>query len=301
MMMMLVMTMTVGAQPLPYEAMATRAVSAMRPAAGERVLLRLDPDTMPAFEPILRAAFERAGARVETIRGRDVADFDKRLEGTDIYVWMPGGSAITTPEQSAALRRWVDGGGSRRELHFHWSDGTLTLDQAPAPQTAEMDRLYAEALEIDYAALDRAQDAATVLLRSGEIRVTTPGGTDVRFRTGDRPFNKQNGDGSAGRVRGARMRIDRHIELPAGIIRVAPLETSVQGTVIIPAMRLGTHVVRNVRLQVVDGKVAGVDAAERTSEVEAALRRQPALLQFRELGVGMNPRLVLQPGATVVP
>jgi hypothetical protein len=291
-----------AAQKLPYEAMAKRAVAAISPASGERVLLRVDPGTMPGFEPVLRSAFEGAGARVQTVRGRDVADFEKRLADTDVYVWMPGGSAITSPEQSAALRRWVDQGGPRRELHFHWAEGTLTLEQMPAPQTPEMDRVYAEALEIDYAALDRAQDAAIALLQSGAIRVTTPAGTRVSFRTGPRPFNKQNGDGSRRRVARARMRIDRHIELPAGIIRVAPLETSVTGVVVLPSMRVGAGApASNVRLQFAAGKVVKVDAGDRTGEVERALQSQPALAHFRELGIGMNPKLALAPGATVVP
>jgi hypothetical protein len=299
---LLVAATTIAQEP-PYQAMARRAVAAMRPAAGERVLIRANPQRMAAFEPALRAAFERAGARVETVRGAAVERFEERLANTDIYVWMPGGSAITSPDQTAALQRWADQGGDRRELHFHWSDGTMTLDQQPAPQTPEVDRLYAAALEIDYAALDAAQDAAIALLRSGEVRVTTPAGTDIRFRIGDRPVNKQNGDGSRERARRARMRIDRHIELPAGIIRVAPVETTVQGTVVIPAMRVGQgadDVARNVRLDFVDGKVVKVTHA-RATEIENALEQAPALSRFRELGVGMNPKLALQPGAAFVP
>ena len=289
-------------EPL-YPAMAHRAVTTMRPAPGERVLIRRDPDTMAGFEPVLRAAFERAGARVVTIE-RNVEDFEERLATTDIYVWMPGASALTTPEQRAALERWVDQGGARRELHFHWSEGTLTLDRMNAPHTAEMDRMYADALEINYAALGKAQDAAIAMLRSAEIRVTTPAGTDLRFRTGNRPFNKQNGDGSRERMKTARVRIDRHIELPAGIVRVAPVESSVRGVLVIPAMRYGPGfgaVARNVRLELAAGKVVKVDARDRTAEIETLLRGDPALANFRELGVGFNPKLVMARGSSTVP
>ena len=146
-------------QDPPYAAMAQRAVAAMKPSAGEQVLIRADPETLPLLQPAVRGAFERAGAKVETI-GRDVERFDQRLAGATIYVWMPGASALTTPEQQLALARWTDAGGTRRELHFHWSEGTLKLDRSPAPHTPEFDRLYADALEIDYAALNKAQDAA---------------------------------------------------------------------------------------------------------------------------------------------
>jgi leucyl aminopeptidase (aminopeptidase T) len=180
----------------------------------------------------------------------------------------------------------------------------LMLDRSPAPHTPEFDRLYADALDIDYAALNRAQDAAIALLRSGEIRVTTPAGTDLRFRTGDRPFNKQNGDGSPERVKSARMRIDRHIELPAGIIRVAPLESSVRGVLVIPALRYGEgvgSVAHDVRLDFAGGKAIKVAARERAVEVEQLLQKSPALASFRELGLGFNPKLAIPPGATTVP
>jgi hypothetical protein len=56
-------------QPVPYESMAARAVGAMKPVSGERVLIRVDPKTMPDFAPVLRAAFERAGAKVYVASG----------------------------------------------------------------------------------------------------------------------------------------------------------------------------------------------------------------------------------------
>ena len=37
-------------------------------------------------------------------------------------------------------------------------------------------------------------DAVTARLRAGEARVTTPAGTDVRFRIGDRLVNRETGD-----------------------------------------------------------------------------------------------------------
>jgi beta-lactamase class D len=285
------------------QAMAERALITLEPAAGERILLRVDPGTMPEFPPVLRGVLEKAGAKVDVITGATVDRFDERLGDTDIYVWMPGGSAITSHEQSEALKRWLDRGGARRELHCHWSDGTMTLDQRPVPQTPAIDRLYAAALDIDYAALNRSQDQAIALLRSGEIRVTTPLGTDVRFRTGDRPFNKQNGDGSKERVANARMRIDRHIELPAGIIRVAPEEASVHGVMVVPAVRVGAPpgvVAKNVRLEFENGRVVKISAGEHQAAFDQLLEMAPALANFREFGLGMNPVLAMKPGDTTV-
>jgi hypothetical protein len=292
-----------AAQAPPYQSMADRVVHTLRPTPGERVVLRVDPSTMPEFEPVLRIALEKAGAKVDVLTGSAIDRFEDRLEETDIYVWMPGGSRITSRDQTDALKRWLDRGGARRELHFHWSDGTMTLAQRPVTQTPALDRVYAEALDIDYATLSQAQDEAVALLRSGEVRVTTPAGTDIRFRTGNRPFNRQNGDGSKERVAKAQIRIDRHIELPAGIIRVAPEEASVHGVMVVSSMRFGPAAdasAKDVRLEFANGRVVKVVAGDHQTEIEQLLKTAPALAHFREFGLGMNPALAMKPGETTV-
>jgi leucyl aminopeptidase (aminopeptidase T) len=45
-----------------------------------------------------------------------------------------------------------------------------------------------DALDIDYRNLAARMDRAIAQLRAGEVRVTTPHGTDIRFRVGDRPY-----------------------------------------------------------------------------------------------------------------
>lgn len=285
---------------LPLDRMAEHIVHALEPVPDERIVLRLDPSTLPALEPVVHAALTRSGARVETWKGAAVDDFEQRLAATDVYVWLPGASGITSSEQSAALRRWVDAGGTRREIHFHWSEGTLNADTSPAKHSPLFDRMYARALEIDYAALKSRQDAAIAMLRSGDVNVTTPAGSDLRFRTGDRPFNRQDGDASRRRVGRARMRIDRHIELPAGIIRVAPLEESVNGTMVIPTVNRGGQRMEGVRLQIVAGKIRTATARAGQPALDEMLKTSPALQNFREFGLGFNPALTRDGGSGVM-
>ena len=253
-------------------------VHALEPVPDERVVLRFDPGTFPSLEPALRSALERAGAQVETWTGQDVDAFARRLEAVDVYVWLPGASAVTTAEQRAALRHWVDRGGTRRELHFHWSEGTLKPDGAAAVHTPAHERQYAEALDIDYAGLRTRQNAAIALLRTGEVRVTTPAGTDLTFSVGDRPFNVQDGDASRRRVARARVRVDRHIELPAGVIRVAPVEETVRGTMVLPGSPTRYEFSRG-----------------------AATAGAQGTVHFRELGVGFNRALEAERGGDIIP
>ena len=248
----LTLAVAVGAraQQIPYPALAKRIVTALAVQKGERVLLRYDAKTLGPLLPEVTRQLEAAGANVASLAYGPAPDLAERLARTDIYIWLPAGEdAVTPADQRAILAKWLDAGGGR-QIHFHWNDGTRDADGLPVTHTAAYDAVYVKALDIDYAALSRRQDEAIALLRSGDVHVTTPDGTDLRFRVGDRPFNKQDGDASKARMAQARVRVDREVELPAGVLRVAPIESSVNGVLVIPKARLGAAVVTAARLEI---------------------------------------------------
>jgi hypothetical protein len=289
-------------QTLPWPVMARRIVDALQIEPGERVMLRFDPATMRELEPEVARQLQKAGARTESYPFGPLERFAERLEQTDVYVWLPAGpQAVTPPEQAAALVRWLDARQDRRELHFHWVDGTRDVDGLPTPHRPAYDRVYLDALDIDYAAMARQMDAAITRLRSGEVRVRTAAGTDVRFRVGDRPFNRQTGDASKANARRGRIRIDRHTELPAGVLRVAPLETSVNGTIVLPSARFGPDRATNVRLTFANGVVSDWRAASGAAAVDAFLKSAPGARHFREFALGFNAKLSVPPGETALP
>lgn len=290
-------TATETAAQLPYEAMAARMVAALQPEPGERVLLRYDPELMHKLLDETRKQLEAAGAQVSSLPYGEAEDFEQRLSQTDAYIWLPVADQFTStpPEQAEALGRWLDEGRGR-QIHFHWGSGTFGLDGVPGTHSAAYDRVYAEALEIDYAALNSAMDAAVAKLRAGEVRVTTPAGTDVRFRVGERPFTKQNGDASRAAMQSAVVRIQREIELPAGALRVAPLEETVEGTIVIPQARAGAVVVRGIRLQFERGVITRATAEENEAALREFLDSGSALKHLREFALGFNPKLVTPEG-----
>ena len=289
-----------AAQSLPYEAMAARIVAALQTTRGERILLRVDPNTMAALAPIVRKQLEARGAVVDMLPYGPVPDFEARLAKTDVYVWLPAPSSATPGDQALMLQRWIDNGPGR-EVHFHWVDGTRDVDGLPATHTPAYDRVYVDALDIDYQQLAQRMDRAAARLRAGEVRVTSPAGTDVRFRVGDRPFNKQDGDASKARAAAGRIRIDRHVELPAGILRVAPIESSVNGVMVLPSARFGNERATDVRLEFKDGLVSSARASRGNEAVQAFLKSDPAASRFREFCLGFNPRLVVPPGESALP
>lgn len=279
--------------PLDFDKMAERIVTALKPQRGERFYMRPDPGYFEGLLPTLRQRMEQAGA-VET----------NVLAEASIYMALPMGPASPGrfPQEAAALRKWTDQGGARRQLHFHWREGSVFSDGLYGEHSAALDGLYQEALDIDYQGLSARQDRVIAQLRSGVVRVRTPSGTDIRFRVGDRPFNKQDGDASADRARAARIRIDRDIELPSGVVRVAPLEESVDGTVVIPEGRFAGQTAKNVRLVFKRGKMIKHEAAENLAAVEQMLKSGgDAAGSFREFAIGLHPKLRPQPGVRVLP
>lgn len=285
-------------QELPYPSLAARIVHALQPAAGERVIVRVDPTTLGPLGPEVKKQLEAKGAVVENIPYGPVDDFAGKLAKTDIYIWLPvGDEGGTSGEQRALLAKWLDEGRGR-QIHFHWNGGTRNLDGLPDPHVAAYDPIYVDALDIDYKALGAAQDRAIQVLRSGEVRVTTPAGSDLRFRIGDRPFNKQDGDASKARMASAKVRVDREVELPSGVLRVAPLEESANGVLVVAEARLGDERATGIRLEFVKGVVVKASAKTGDAALQAFLKSSPALSHFRELGLGFNPKLPVPAGQT---
>lgn len=279
------------AQTQPYSEMANHIVAALKVSRGERVILRYDPQVMGGLEPVLRKALEALGAEVESLRYGPLPELESRLRTADIYVWLPAASDGDTPaDQRQILAKWLRSG-NKRQIHFHWAAGTRELDGLPGAHTQAHDRLYIEALAIDYASLAQQQRRVIDVLRKGTIRVTTPAGTDIRFHVGNRPFNRQDGDASALRTASAAVLVDREIELPAGAIRVAPLEPTVSGTIVVPSARFGSHRSTGVRLEFTAGKMTAATATSGQQYLTAFLDSGEGADRFREFGLGFNPKL----------
>jgi hypothetical protein len=298
------------ADPTDWRAVAAKIVERMALVRGERVLLAGVAGESDAVVPLLRAAIRAAGATdLGTVAGRGTVpadwstDFtrelsertgpssDEFLRTVNVAVMLPG---LTASDPVYASMQRVLKGGRGRTVHFHWT-GAYDLDGVPLPTTPEVARVYQRALlETDYGALATRQRALAAALRAGVVRVVTPAGTDLRFRIGDRPVTMQDGDASSARAARGRNLIDREVELPAGAVRVAPLEETVEGTIAFPpgvwgGQRIEGLVLTFSRGQVTDIRVgAGRDAVERELATGGSAARR-----FREFALGLNPLLAI--------
>ncbi|MEO8501744.1 MAG: aminopeptidase [Vicinamibacteria bacterium] len=307
---------------LDYEALARRIVRQLDLKPGERVLSLKHPGLFEALIPHLRYEVVKAGGvdlgvidvlaepvpagwDLSLIRKANPASqtaYREMLRGVDAAVMLPG--AAPNDPAYAAMQDGLKAGHGRT-VHFHWVEGgsAYPLPGQPLPARPSIDALYQRAvLESDCAAIGVAQREFEAALRHREVRVTTPAGTDLRFRIGDRPVNKQNGDASAARTAKGLILIDREIELPCGALRVAPLEESVEGVIAFPPSQWNEHPVEGLKLRFEKGRVVGIQAALGQDAAEAEIAQAgEAGHNFRELALGFDPLLAVPEESPWIP
>jgi len=305
-----------------WPAIASRLVAQLAPQAGERILILAHPGIFEDLIPHLRYAIARAGATdvgvvdvlaepvpqgwdLETIRrgnARAREAYRAMFANVDGAIMMPGATPAH-PAYAALQDRLREGHG--RTVHFHWVENgsAYPLAGQPLPGRAVIDATYQRALlETDYAAVSRVLERLEQALRTGEVRVTSPAGTDLRFRIGDRPVNLQNGDASAARAARGKVLIDREVELPAGVARVAPLEDTVEGTIAFPPSQWDQQPVEGLLLHFTRGQVDRIEATRGREAVERELKAAgDAGRRFREFALGVNPLLAVPDRSPWIP
>jgi hypothetical protein len=304
---------------MDYPAIARLIVERLDLEPGERVLSVKPPGgRFGALVPYLRYEVMRSGGvdlgvvevlaeplpsrfEPEVLQAGAAAAIDAyrdAFEHVDAAIMLPGASPAHPPY--AALQSLLVPGTGRRTVHFHWegagpSVSATPLPGQPLPGALAIDAVYQRALlETDYDELARVQRRFVEALRRGEVRVTTPLGTDLRFAIGDRPVTIQDGDASRRRAEAGAVLIDREIELPAGAIRVAPLEESVQGAIAFPPSQWAGRPVEGLVLRFARGRVTEVEARSgREAVLEEMESAGDGARSFRELALGFNPLLAV--------
>ncbi|MDO8681452.1 MAG: aminopeptidase [Acidobacteriota bacterium] len=311
-----------SAQPrltLDYPAMARVIVERLSLRPGERVLSVAHPGTFAEMVPHIRYEVMRAGGVdlgvVDVLQEPVPASFEPAVlqkgaresrapykamfREVDAAIMMPGAN----PSHPAylAMQDWpkddlADRRG-RRTVHFHWLEAGSAYPIAgqPLPPRFAMDALYQRALvDTNYQALAESQRRFAAALRTGDVHITSPSGTDLRFRTGDRPVNFQDGDASRSRTASGVTLIDKEIELPSGAIRVAPIEESVEGVIAFPPSQWDGRPVEGLKLRFARGRVVAMTATSAQEAVEAEMRvAGTAGRAFREFALGFNPLLAV--------
>lgn len=297
--------------PLDWAAISATLLERMDLQAGENVLLAGVSGDFDPLIPLLEDGIVKADANylgaiavegeapeswttefTQQAVGRSREELRSYFSDLDLGVMLPGADPSHAPY--GALQDILKEG-SRRTIHFHWS-GAYHLDGTEKAIDSTVHEFYEKALlETDYEELAAVQREFEEAMRGLTIQVTTPAGTNLLFQIGDRPVTRQDGDASAERARQGQNLIDREVELPAGAIRVAPLEETVSGTIAFPDGQWNGQPVKGLVMTFEQGKVTDFQAEEGREHVQAELDEAgEAGRSFREFALGFNPLLSIE-------
>ena len=299
---------------MQWEALAAHMVGRLDLQPGERFLAVAHPGYFDEIIPYVRYEVMKAGAVdlgvIDVLAEPVPADWNEAvlreggraarsalaetLAGVDASIMLPG--ANPTHAVYAAIKDLLQAGNGRT-IHFHWleNNSVVPLPGQPLPPRHVIEATYQRALlDTDYDALSEVQRRFEQAMRAGEVHITSPAGTDIRFRIEDRPVNLQDGNASAARADRGVILIDREIELPAGVVRVAPLEESVNGTIAFPPSQWSGKPVTGLILTFEAGRVVAVSALSGQESVEAEMAAAGAAgSAFREFALGFHPALAV--------
>ena len=276
----------------------------------EKVVLMSDPTYYPELTDAIRAELlDTRAIEIGSILfdGRDMAarrsavrpratDDRFRVEATaamrrlyeqaDVFMWLPYRFGTGTERGDGRMLERLVEGTRARGLHFHWIENLNALSQQDIDDTT---KLYASALDIDYAALSATQDRLIAAMLGQELRITSPLGTDLRVRVTPSSWIHK-GDGRLDGERAAQARAvrDREMELPAGALRFVPDVDSAEGVLVVPRWSGG----EDVRFVFRGGRVTSVTSRTGQDQVTTAWARATGDKdRIAEMVMGTNPRL----------
>lgn len=293
-----------------WEAIASKLMERSNLTEGEKVILIAQPGSFDPLVPLLAEKINKSGAIylgtfsvdsaakptawetdfVKQAKGKSRQELTNHLMQVDLGIMLPGASPVHV--EYAAMQDVLKTN-KGRTIHFHWS-GAYDLSGEPIEIDSTISEYYQKVfLETDYQKLGKLQRDFEDAIRNEWVTVTTPLGTNVKFKIGNRPVTKQDGDASSKREQ-QRNLIDREIELPAGAIRVAPEEETVEGTIAFPNSMWSGQKVEGLVLTFRAGKVVDIKATLGLEAAKAELfAAGEAGHSFREFAMGFNPLLAI--------
>jgi len=308
----------VASSYLDWQAIADQLIDQSQLQSGEQVLLVGQSGQFEVLVPLLKEGIENAGAiylGTMSIDGNQPAswqsDYTTSLSGlegeelslylstVDLGIMLPG---ATPADKIYAGLQDVLNQGKSRTIHFHWQ-GAYDLNGRLMEPDSTIDLFYENVLlHTDYNALAEKQMGFDNAMRENWITVTTPAGTDIKFQIGNRKVTKQDGNASLSHMATATTLIDREVELPAGAIRVAPIEETVSGTIAFPDSEWGGQLVKGLVMKFENGIVVDVQATENLEAVKEEMKNAgDAGKSFREFALGFNPMLAIPDDQSWIP
>ncbi len=269
---------------------------------GCEVLLTVQPEDL-----WLRSMIEAPLELVDNLPAHFVA----ALEETDIYIYTLGPRKpipwnMIPVERRKSVSVWLDTRYDKSRFAEQWAkvsrnrkvrmlaiEATLaTPERAEAMglEYEEWKRVMFEGCMADPGEMScYAESLVSAMSGDGEVRVTTPFGTDLRFRLAKRPVDYSNGLATEEKAERGEVAF-----LPAGGMEVSTAEDSAEGGIVYDVtIRAEKGLVQGLSLQIAQGRIKEVSAKAGKEIFDASpLRKQAGdENRFAFFGFGLNPKL----------
>lgn len=164
-------------------------------------------------------------------------------------------------------------------------------------------RMHWDAVNADYTRI--AQTAAVLKARlqgAKLVRITSSSGTDLRFTVGNRPIFVDEGIVTPEKAK-SKVFLDRIASLPGGSVFFAPIETSVNGRVVVPRDDCKRKPLLGASYEFKNGKLTTFTAKRGAECVQEILNAYSGTKDvFGSVSIGLNPALrVIETGGDYRP
>lgn len=268
-----------------------KAVSTIKEEATWFRSLRSGPvSSLDRLSPEQRAPLDETDSYIFTLGPRHPVDWrmiPKSRRGL-ATIWFLEENSFAEEWRSVARRRNIKMLGIEATLATRERANALGVDFGNYAET-----MYAGCLADPRQMAERAKRLSSVLRKSGEVRVSTPAGTNLSFRLDERGVEV-----SQGKVSNNQRRSGRPIFLPAGAVGTTVDEKSANGVIVYDKpIRARSGTIENLRLLVEDGRVREFSASRNAEAFREYLGESGGDSdRFAFVGFGLNPRL--RPGYT---
>ena len=153
-------------------------------------------------------------------------------------------------------------------------------------------RMHWDAVNTDYARVAQVGEALKRRLQGAKVvRIESPNGTDIRFAIGDRPIFLDQGIVTAENAK-SKVFLDRTARLPGGSVYFAPVETTVNGRVIVPRDDCKLRPLLGASYEFKNGKLTSFTAQSGAECLREILNAYTGTKDvFASVSIGLNPAL----------